>query len=68
MLSLLGKNSIYIYFFFIRHYTYTRGVTLAQLVKASVGSDFQKFEPHLGHNSCKVQAFWALLGKNYNAN
>ena len=28
-----------------------RGVTLAQLVKASVGqSDVQRFEPHLGHN------------------
>ena len=27
------------------------GVTLAQLVKASVGqSDVQGFEPHLGHN------------------
>ena len=29
----------------------TTGVTLAQLVKASVGqSDVQGFEPHLGHN------------------
>ena len=28
-----------------------RGVTLAQLVKASVGqADGQGFEPHLGHN------------------
>ena len=28
-----------------------RGVTLAQLVKASVGqADVQGFEPHLGHN------------------
>ena len=28
-----------------------RGVTLAQLVKASVGqADVQRFEPHLGHN------------------
>ena len=27
------------------------GVTLAQLVKASVGqADVQRFEPHLGHN------------------
>ena len=34
-----------------------RGVTLAQLVKASVGqADVQRFEPHLGHNwlSCGV--------------
>ena len=33
------------------------GVTLAQLVKSSVGqADFQRFEPHLGHNwlSCGV--------------
>ena len=33
------------------------GVTLAQLVKASVGqTDVQRFEPHLGHNllSCGV--------------
>ena len=33
------------------------GVTLAQLVKASVGqADVQRFEPHLGHNwlSCGV--------------
>ena len=29
----------------------TLGVTLAQLVKASVGqADVQRFEPHLGHN------------------
>ena len=28
-----------------------REVTLAQLVKASVGqADVQRFEPHLGHN------------------
>ena len=28
-----------------------QGVTLAQLVKASVGqADVQRFEPHLGHN------------------
>ena len=35
----------------------TMGVTLAQLVKASVGqADVQWFEPHLGHNwlSCGV--------------
>ena len=34
------------------------GVTLAQLVKASVGqADVQRFEPHLGHNllSCGVE-------------
>ena len=34
-----------------------KGVTLAQLVKASVGqTDVQRFEPHLGHNwlSCSV--------------
>ena len=51
-----------------------RGVTLAQLVKASVGqADVQRFEPHLGHNwlSCgvflvKVQAFWAPSGTNHN--
>ena len=45
-------------------YKYTRsvaprikGVTLAQLVKASVGqADVQRFEPHLGHKwlSCGV--------------
>ena len=29
----------------------SQGVTLAQLVKASVGqADVQRFEPHLGHN------------------
>ena len=36
---------------------YELGVTLAQLVKASVGqADIQRFEPHLGHNllSCGV--------------
>ena len=28
-----------------------KGVTLAQLAKASVGqADVQRFEPHLGHN------------------
>ena len=49
-----------------------RGVTLAQLVKASVGqTDVQRFEPHLGHNclSCgvpKVQAIWAPSGTNHN--
>ena len=34
-----------------------KGVTLAQLVKASVGqADVQRFKPHLGHNllSCGV--------------
>ena len=34
-----------------------KGVTLAQLVKASVSeTDVQRFEPHLGHNwlSCGV--------------
>ena len=34
-----------------------KGVTLAQLVKASVSqADVQRFEPHLGHNwlSCSV--------------
>ena len=31
--------------------TKTWGVTLAQLVKASVGqADVQRFEPHLGHD------------------
>ena len=37
--------------------TTQEGVTLAQLVKASVGqADVQRFEPHLGHNwlSCGV--------------
>ena len=30
---------------------YTKGVTLAQLVKASVvQADVQRFEPHLGRN------------------
>ena len=30
---------------------YASGVTLAQLVKASVGqADVQRFEPHLGYN------------------
>ena len=30
---------------------HVKGVTLAQLVKASVGqADVQRFEPHLGHN------------------
>ena len=51
------------------------GVTLAQLVKASVGQvDVQGFEPHLGHKwlscgcvSCKVQALWAPSGTNHNA-
>ena len=50
------------------------GVTLAQLVKASVGqADVQRFEPHLGHSllSCsvflvKVQALWAPSGTNHN--
>ena len=38
-------------------YAFSVGVTLAQLVKASVGqSDVRRFEPHLGHNllSCGV--------------
>ena len=51
------------------------GLTLAQLVKASVGqADVQRFEPHLGHNwlSCgvflvKVQALWAPSGTNHKA-
>ena len=41
----------------ICHMHYVQGVTLAQLVKASVGqADVQRFEPHLGHNllSCGV--------------
>ena len=36
---------------------HVKGVTLAQLVKASVGqADVQRFEPHLGHSwlSCGV--------------
>ena len=50
-----------------------RGVTLAQLVKASVSqADHQRFDPHLGHNwlSCGVflvksmQALWAPFGTN----
>ena len=41
---------IYIYIYYIYIYVY-KGVTLAQLVKASVGqSDVQRFESHLGHN------------------
>ena len=39
-----------------KHVSY-KGVTLAQLVKASAGqADVQRFEPHLGHNwlSCGV--------------
>ena len=47
------------------------GVTLAQLVKASVGqADVQRFEPHLGHNllGCGVfQALWAPSGTNHKA-
>ena len=51
-----------------------RGVTLAQLVKASVGqSDVRRFEPHLGHNwlSCgvflvKTRHFGLPLAQNYN--
>ena len=51
------------------------GVTLAHLVKASVGqADVQRFEPHLGHNwlscgvfLCKVQALWAPSGTNHKA-
>ena len=47
------------------------GVTLAQLVKASVGqADVQRFEPHLGHNwlSCGVflVALWAFSDTNHN--
>ena len=47
-------------------------VTLAQLVKASVGqSGVQRFEPHLGHElrcvSCKVQALWAPSDTNHKA-
>ena len=41
----------------ISHNVKKQGVTLAQLVKASVGqSDVRRFEPHLGHNllSCGV--------------
>ena len=53
----------------------SKGVTLAQLVRASVGqADVQRFEPHLGHNwfelrcvSCKVQALWAPSGTNHKA-
>ena len=34
------------------------GVTLAQLVKASVGqADVQRFEPHLGHNWLRCGVF-----------
>ena len=51
----------------------TKGVTLAQLVKASVGqADVQRFEPHLGHNllSCGVflvKSLWAPSGTNHKA-
>ena len=40
-----------------RYYNLSQGVTLAQLLKVSVGqTDVQRFEPHLGHNwlSCGV--------------
>ena len=34
-----------------KHDVCSQGVTLAQLVKASVGqADVQRFEPHPGHN------------------
>ena len=52
--------------------SWKEGVTLAQLVKASVGqADVQRFQPHLGHNllSCGVflvQALWAPSGTNHN--
>ena len=50
--------------------TFIVGVTLAQLVEASVGqADVKRFEPHLGYNwlscgvlACKVQALWAPSG------
>ena len=49
---------VYIYLLFLHCVAHMRwGVTLAQLVKASVGqADVQRFEPHLGHNwlSCGV--------------
>ena len=43
----------------------TRGVALAQLVKASVGqADVQRFKPYLGHNwlSCGVSSKVQALG------
>ena len=47
---------------------YVKGVTLAQLVNASVGqADVRRFEPHLGRNwlscgvSCKVQGLSLAL-------
>ena len=49
------------------------GVTLVQLVKASVGqTDVQRFEPHLGHNCLSsgvflVQALWTSSGTNHKA-
>ena len=37
---------------------WTKGVTLAQLIKASVGqADVQRFEPHLGHNLLNCSVF-----------
>ena len=63
------ENNIY-------DYCHAWGVTLAQLVKASVcQADVQRFQPHLGHIwlscdvslSCKVQARWAPSGTNHKA-
>ena len=43
------------------------GVTLAQLVKASVGqADVQRFEPHLGHNLLSCGVFLVSPGTNHN--
>ena len=43
------------------------GVTLAQLVKASVGqADIQRFEPHLGHNLLSCGVFLVSPGTNHN--
>ena len=58
--SKLAVPHLYVCMFLCNTESYTHlyaGVTLAQLVKASVGqADVQRFEPHLGHNwlSCGV--------------
>ena len=63
-----------LYYILLYEYTLSQGVTLAQLVKASVGqADVQRFETHLEHNwlscgvSCKVKALWAPSGTNHKA-
>ena len=50
-------SNLILFFYISPDASLYQGVTLAQLVKASVGqADVQRFEPHLGHNllSCGV--------------